>query len=283
MEKKLIRRAFAKIAADFDATDFFHREIGARLLDRLEVIACEPEFIVNLGSGTGQLSVELQSRFPKAQTCSIDSSPEMLAAGAEHQISVCADAEALPLGEGTADLVISNLMLQLCPDPPAALAEVRRILNNSGLFLFTTLGPGSLMELGRSWATADRFTHIAPFIEIRDLGNLLSQSGFTEPVLDAQILTITYDELPKLLDELRAGGSANATRDRNPGLTGHNARQRFAAAYDQLRDAEGKYPVTLEVIFGVAWAGTSRTSDRGANDEISIPLERLLKSRKPGS
>ena len=140
--------------------------------------------------------------------------------------------------------------------------------------MFTTFGRNSLIELGRAWATADRFTHIAPFFDIQELGNLLTSSGFIEPVLDIQTLTVTYDNLTAMLQDLRSAGSSNSTDGRNRGLTGRGAWQRLNAAYNQLRGPDGKLPVTLEIIFVLAWAG--RRS--GTEGEVEIPVDAIRKT-----
>lgn len=49
---------------------------------------------------------------------------------------VPAPAEALPLGDGQADAVVSTLVLCTVPSPAAALAEARRVLKPGGRLLF---------------------------------------------------------------------------------------------------------------------------------------------------
>ncbi len=57
-----------------------------RLRPGLELIARvavdQPEFIYDLGCGTGALTARLQARWPEAQVVGVDSSPEMLARAA---------------------------------------------------------------------------------------------------------------------------------------------------------------------------------------------------------
>jgi len=271
IDQSRVRRAFTRAAAQFDASDFLHREIRERLLERLLAISAEPAWIIDLGAGTGGATGGLKARFPDAKILSVDSSPAMLTAGKTLQHAVCADAANLPLIDGCADLVFSNLMLHHCPDPTATLSEARRVLSDRGLLMFTTFGSASFIELGRAWATADPFTHIAPFFDLQDLGTLLTSSGFTEPVLDRQTLTVTYDELPRLMQDLRNAGSTNVTTGRARGLTGRATWQRLVAAYDRLRNPDGKLPVTLEIVFALAWAG----GKAGQVGDIEIPVDRI--------
>jgi malonyl-CoA O-methyltransferase len=278
IDQARIRRAFARAAAHFDAQDFLHREVLERLLERLLAVTVEPDRIIDLGAGTGNATPDIQNRFPTAQILSVDSSAQMLAAGKPAPSRLCAEAAKLPLIDACSDLVISNLMLHHCPDPAVVLTEARRVLSDQGALMLTTFGRNSFIELGRAWASADPFTHIAPFFDIQDLGNLLTTSGFTEPVLDIQTLTITYDNLTRMMQDLRSAGSTNSTNDRNRGLTGRGAWQRLTDAYDQLRGADGKLPVSIEIIFVLAWAGKHNT----AGGEVEIPIDTISRVfRKP--
>ncbi len=279
LDQHRIRHAFTRAAAGFDAGDFLYREIRARMLERLPAVTAEPALVIDLGAGTGCTTAGLQASFPAAQILSVDSSAAMLTAGNDVAQRICADATRLPLIDGCADAVVSNLMLHHCPAPAAVLTEARRVLSTQGFLMLTTFGRESLTELGRAWASADRFTHIAPFFDLQELGNLLAATGFSEPVLDLQTLTVTYDNLAKMMDDLRSTGSTNATGGRNPGLTGRNAWRRLVAAYDQLRRADGKLPVTIEIIFLLAWAGGYR--EEGA--EIEIPVDTIGKGNRSRS
>ena len=62
----------------------------------------------------------------------------------------------LPLASASVDLVFSNLMLQWCQPPDAALAEVRRVLRPGGFLAFSTFGPATLQELRSAWAQRRR-------------------------------------------------------------------------------------------------------------------------------
>lgn len=279
LEQKLIRRGFERAAAGFDERDFLHREIRGRLLDRLQAVRIEPRVVVDLGAGTGAALRDLGTRFPDAAILPIDLTHAMLRAGAAAS-GICADAAKLPLADRSVDVIFSNLMLHHCPDPATVLAEARRVLRSPGVLLFTTFGPASFLELGRAWATADRFSHISPFADMHNIGDELARGGFAEPVMDSQVLTITYDSFDKLVTDLRNAGAANATEQRNHGLTGRVAAGRLRAACEAQANAEGRIPITLDIIFGIAWAGDGARR-RGPDDPIEIPVERIGRNR-PG-
>jgi ubiquinone/menaquinone biosynthesis C-methylase UbiE len=110
--------------------------------------------ILELGCGPGYLWQENLARIPTG--CEIllsDFSAGMLeqarrnlAAHYPFQFRVI-DAQAIPLGDATFDVVIANHMLYHVPDRPAALAEIQRILKPSGRFYASTGGARHMFEI----------------------------------------------------------------------------------------------------------------------------------------
>jgi malonyl-CoA O-methyltransferase len=173
---------------------------------------------------------------------------------------VAADALQLPLKAASAGLVWSNLLLHWLDDPLPALAEAHRILEVGGLLMFSTLGPDTLKEL-RS-AFADGYAHTQRYIDMHDLGDMLVACGFADPVMDMEIVTLTYDSFDAMLAELRAAGATCAMRSRRHGLAGRHAWEAAKAAYEALR-ADGKLPATFEVVYGHAWKAQSKKTPDG--------------------
>src|SRR2546430_2868953 len=161
---------------------------------------------------------------------------------------ICADIESLPLRGVVFDLVWSNLALVWVNDLPRVLAEFRRVLNVGGLLTFTTLGPDTLKELRAAFVQADGYTHTNRFIDMHDVGDMLVDAGFADPVMDMEQLTLTYSEPRTLLAELKAVGASNATRGRPRGLMGRVRWQRMLAALERLQRA-GRIPATFEIIY----------------------------------
>ncbi len=99
------------------------------------------EVVLDLGCGAGfDALVAAQLVGPTGRVVGIDLSPEMLAVAevgrAEAgfaQVEFCAGAvEALPFPEASFGLVLSNGVLNLIPDKPAALREIVRVLRPGG-------------------------------------------------------------------------------------------------------------------------------------------------------
>lgn len=295
-DKSRRRHAFDRAAPDFANAAFLHDEIRSRLLQRLSMIRIEPEWILDLGTATGAGARALAEYFPGSGIVGLDWSMNMLKEfGAKeggntrqkektsnNAISpLCADATHLPISDATIDLVFSNLLLNHCHDPISVLSEVHRVLRYPGLILFTTLGPDSLQELRQAWREVDSYTHVAHFTDMHDIGDALIRAGFAEPVMTRDSLRITYTSLPAAIADLRAVGSINATANRNRALTSRGIWARLTEAYERFRNAEEKLPVSIEVIYGLAWSGRPRTGSVTTDGEFEIAVDDLtLISRK---
>jgi len=280
LDQHRIRRAFQRAAQNFNDADFLHREVGRRLLERLELIALNPSEVADLGAGTLGDACRLKKRYIDAQVTAIDFAPKMLSAGSANDdetgtvSAVCANASRLPFHNACFDLVFSSLMLHWCPDVVTVLRETRRVLDFPGLFCFATFGPDTLRELGEAWREIDHFSHISPFVDMHDLGDMLVDTGFVEPVVDRELITVTYGSLAGLMRDLKGVGSINATVDRNRGLTGRTRWQKLSRQFEKNRDPDGRIPVTLEMVYAQAWAAPVRPGTEALGDgRLQIPVE----------
>jgi malonyl-CoA O-methyltransferase len=287
-----VRRSFDRAAATFDGAAVLHTEVRDNLLQRLQLTALTPRVVVDLGAGTGHLSRALKRRYPGALVIALDSSSGMLRAAARRRswlrrfALLCADAEHLPLADGSVDLILSNLTLQWC-NPDAVFAECRRVLAPHGLLSFTTLGPDTLRELRTAWAGVDPCSHVHQFIDMHDLGDALVRGGFASPVLDVERYTLTYSDFAQVAADLKATGAHNASAGRAKGLTGRGKFAAMQAVYETFRQA-GRLPATYEVVFGQAWApdetarrGGAAAGQSGADSTVSLDeIKRQLHSRR---
>ncbi len=279
-DRKAVRRAFRRAAADYAARDFLHAEIRSRLLERLHFVDLAVRTAIDLGAGPPAATADLAQLLPDAQIIAIDSVAEMLGSGSQPWTRLCAEAARLPLISGSADLVSAGMLFHWCDDPLAVLGEIRRILRFPGLLLFSTLGPDTLQELRSAWSRVDGCTHTLHFTDMHDIGDALLQAGFIEPVVECERLTVTYRDIRQLVTDLRAVGAADLGPGRRRSLTPRGHWNAMLEAYEKQRHADGALPVTVEVICGHAWTAPNRRDpDSG---DVEIPLDRLpIRRRAP--
>ncbi len=260
LDKARVRASFNRAANTYDAAAVLQKLVREEMLSRLDLIKIAPQAILDAGCGTGHGSFALQKRFKNAQVISLDLALGMLQKTEAqrpilHKIFgkkglLCADIESLPIADARMDLVWSNLALQWCNNLDAAFNETMRVLQPNGLYIFSTFGPDTLKELRA--ASNNGNTHVSRFIDMHDIGDALTRAGFSAPVLDVEHYTLTYDDVKKVMLDLKSIGAHNATQGRGRGLAGKGFLQNLALQYEQFR-ANGKLPATFEVIYGHAW------------------------------
>jgi malonyl-CoA O-methyltransferase len=273
LDKRVVRRSFDRAAATYDKAAVLQHEVCRRSLERLDFIRHAPLRILDAGCGTGNAWRGLAARYPAARMIALDLAPGMLRQACTavpwHQrllrrgpLAVCGDLERLPLAGGSIDLAWSNLALQWVNALPRAFAEMRRVLAPGGLFLFTTFGPDTLKELRAAQAGTDGHVHVSRFIDMHDIGDLLVQGGFADPVIDMETFTLTYDDARSVMRDLKAIGAHNAAADRPSALSGKQWLAAVEQKYEGFR-RDGKLPATFEVIYGHAWRPAQRLGPGG--------------------
>jgi malonyl-CoA O-methyltransferase len=279
IDKSRLRRAFDAAARAYDEAAVLQHEVRARLLERLDYIKLEPSRVLDAGTGTGRASDALLKRYRSAQVVALDLAYGMVQIARRkgrwlrRPLGVNADIEALPFADGSFDLVFSNLTLQWLDEPDRVFAELRRVLAPHGLLMFTTFGPDTLRELRTAWQAADAGAHVNEFLDMHDVGDALVRAGFADPVMDMEMITVTYERARQLMRDLKAIGAANAMRERQRGLTGRARLQAVEAAYEAFRTPEGLLPATYEVVYGHAWAPDAPPPTRPKGRPLEIPVK----------
>jgi malonyl-CoA O-methyltransferase len=288
IDRASVRRAFERAAATYDSAAVLQREVAQRMAERLGFVRMEPSVILDAGCGTGGALGELQARYPRARLLGLDLAFAMVQAAQRRELEahaearslrrrllgafdpaapgrpglVCADVRRLPIRTRGIDLVWSNLTLQWVDDLPLAFGELHRVLNVGGLLMFTTFGPDTLSELRHAFAAADGTAHVNVFIDMHDIGDMLVHAGFADPVMDMEMITMTYADAGLLMRDLKAIGAQNARIDRRRGLTGRKSWQKMLAALEGFR-RDGRLPASFEVVYGHAWKPEARATDDG--------------------
>jgi SAM-dependent methyltransferase len=97
-----------------------------------------PETVVDVGCGTGNLSMELVSRWPTTRVVAVDLSPPFVEAArsrlpADRARVVVGSAMELPEPDASADAALAMLVLNFVPDPAVGAAEMARVTRPGGV------------------------------------------------------------------------------------------------------------------------------------------------------
>jgi malonyl-CoA O-methyltransferase len=293
-DPRLVRRIFDRRAASFDDVAFLPREIAKRMRERLDYIKVTPTRVLDAGCGQGADLPALRERFAEASVLGADLSGAMLAKasvaemaeseanagwrrflpatlgkafGARGPQLAQADFAQLPFAAGAFELLWSNLALHWHARPDLVFPEWQRVLKVNGLLMFSTLGPDTLRELSGAYAQAEKSLDLAPrphtidFVDMHDLGDMLVESGFEIPVMDQEVLTITYKSPESLLNDVRRWGAYPP--EWRATASSRSLRAALVAALDTRRREDGAIPLTFEVIYGHAWKSVPRTTAEG--------------------
>ena len=276
-DRATVRRNRERAAAKFAAHDFLFREVGERLLDRLDDLTLRFPLAVEIGARHGLLRNLLAGRGGIAVL--VETNLSVAALGGDGALRLVADEELFPFADGSLDLVVSNLALHWANDLPGVLSQVRRALKPDGLFLASLFGGETLHELGQALgeaelaATGGMAPRIAPLVDVRDAGALLQRAGFALPVVDSDRIDVSYPDALALMRDLRHMGETNAAIERPRQLSRRDVVLGAAAVYhERFGDAQGRVPATFQIIYLTAWRpheSQQKPAKRGSG-EISL-------------
>jgi SAM-dependent methyltransferase len=254
-DRRLLRTRRARAAALGPVTFLLDR-VATDLAERLAAVVRQFDLAVDLGTPGDAVRRAIAGQVGTM----VAAEPQAAGAGGPG-LRVAADEEALPFRDGSLDLVVSALALQLVNDLPGALVQIRRALKPDGLLLAALLGGDSLTELREAFAAAEAEVEggvsprVAPFADLRDLGALLQRTGFALPVIDADRLTVRYASPFQLMHDLRRMGAGNVLAERRRTPLRRATLKRMAEIYgERFADADGRVRATFEIIYLSGWA-----------------------------
>lgn len=151
-DPKFVKDAFSKIADRYVVTNHV-LSMGTDILWRKKVgrivKAWQPNDILDVATGTGDLALELQKVCPDANLLASDFCPEMLAHASTRGVknTQVVDAMNMPFEDDSCDVLTVAFGLRNMSDYAAALTEMKRVIRPGGHLLvldFST--PNGLLE-----------------------------------------------------------------------------------------------------------------------------------------
>jgi arsenite methyltransferase len=164
----------------------------------------EGDTVVDLGSGAGNDCFIARSLVGESgRVIGVDMTPQMIEKARVNAAKLnfhnvefrLGEIEHLPVGEGEADVVVSNCVLNLVPDKKQALKETFRILKKGGHFSISDIVTYSSIPEGLRDAAALYAGCVSGALIKEDYLQLIAEAGFT----NIQVQKERKNELP---DEL---------------------------------------------------------------------------------
>ncbi len=194
----------------------------------------------------------------------IDEARELLKALAtddSKHVLHCGDDENIAIRPESLDLFVSILTLHHVNDLPGALSQILATLKPDGLFMGALFAGDTLFELRQVLRQAEleceegMSPRIAPFADIRSVGDLLHRVGFKLPVVDSDRFTVSYADPSRLFEDLRAQGQTNTLTERHKKPLKRKTLSRALELYRELfPDGEGGVTATFEIVHAAGWA-----------------------------
>lgn len=268
------------------ASPWLHEEVGRRMEERLEWIRLAPADWADWEPVRGGLEahVRIAQRYPQARAHVFEPQPERAAVARERlagrgwrrllpgALGGGGATQFGPVADGSVQMLWSNMLLHLSADPQALIAQWHRALAVDGFLMFSCLGPDTLRELRALYAALGWPPPGPEFTDMHDWGDMLVHTGFAEPVMDMERITLAFATPERLLAELRELG-ANLHPGRFPALRGRAWKARLLEALGrELRGADGQLALTFEVIYGHALKPPPRAK---VADRTEVPVADL--------
>jgi len=282
-DRQLLRRRRERVQAQFAGVDFLFRRAAEDMLERIDIILRQFPLALDLGAGHGLLASELAARPNIEQVIAADHSAALLRGLAGSGVALLAlDEEFLPFREASLDLITCMQALHFVNDLPGALIQIRRALKPDGLFMAALPGGRTLNELRTSFMLAEEelcggvSPRVAPMADVRDYGGLLQRAGFALPVVDNDVVMVTYESPLKLMRELRLMGAGNVLCERLKKPVSRALLQRVVEIYAERFSEDGRILATFEIIHMSGWAPDPGQQQPLVPGSASTPLSQAL-------
>lgn len=225
-------------------------QLGKEMLDRLNWMTIKPKKIIETWARLPEISTALQQQFPDSKITRFNEEW-----GQADFKAGCKPALSIPMSNHSVQMIFANYFLPWQKNFKQQFKEWRRVLQENGLLIFSAFGPDTLLE----WREQLKNDEIPQFIDMHDLGDMLIQAGFIDPVIEVDHIVVSYRDQMKLVNELIAAGMW------------------FPENHEQISElisapAEN-LQTTYEIIIAHAYAATPKNKDA----EQAIPLQHIRK------
>lgn len=236
-------------------------EISKRMEEKLSIIKLNPQSIFQSGCIHPQI---IYKRYPKAVNyCTDTSCRQSILKRIFLKLTKQPLLKFVANGDETLkhsiDLIWSNLELQNHSNPENLMTAWEKLLKPEALLMFSYLGPDTGKELRQ---VAGLESSILSSWDMHDVGDALAKSGFAEPVMDMEYITLEYDSHDLLLKDAMELGLADD-------LTAHKK---------QIFELKKPLKLTLELVYGHAWLPKQRLS-KSKEGIATIEIDQITRQK----
>jgi len=264
------------------------------MAERLPIIRLQPACVLDWCARLGGSRSLLQQAYPKAQVVAV----ELAAAQRDATLEALQSqrpawwspsrwqappsvllADEVTAGQG--QLLWANMVLHGSSDPLATMRRWHQATAVDGFVMFSTLGPGSLEGLRALYARHGWAPPHAPFVDMHDLGDMLVEAGFADPVMDQEMLTLHWADGAALLAELRGLGG-NVHPQRQAGLRTPRWQDALLRALPELAVRDGRPALSFEIVYGHAFRPAPRPRMKAVTTVAAEDLRTMARTGRRG-
>ena len=251
-----------RAAYNYETYSFLKDYVSTELVERIKDVKRNFNLALDWGSHDGRGASELLKTNQIDSIICAEYSPVFANLARIRNIStISAPFESVPFLSSSFELVVSTLSLHWVNDLSQQFSQIHEVLKPDGLFIAALFGLGTLKELRESLIEAEielcgGATQIVPPLpSMHDMATLLQQAGFALPVADVDRVTVRYNNLFKLLRDLKGMGEQSPMFKRSgQGLSSKLLGRADEIYRENCADSDGKIPATFQIIWVSGWS-----------------------------
>ena len=216
MNEKLIQFIFNKNSKKLVNLSDLYENVALEMCEKLKYLKFTNDILLELGSGINTDSKIISKINDKNLILKVDFALNLIKDYKvketfynkflnKKKYDICADVNYLPIKNNCIDLVWSNMCLPFITNINEVFNQVNYCLKNNGLFIASSLGPQTFLQLDT--LGLKRFN----FVDMHDLGDELAKAGFTDIVVSSEIFNLQYSEIHTFFSDIKISGCGSAT------------------------------------------------------------------------
>ena len=159
---------------------------------------------------------------------------------------------------GTYDLIIGLSLINFLDDIPSFLKQAKNLLSTDGLMLLNFFSENSLLELKEMFSSVESELYngisqrFMPVVDIRDIGDLMNNLGFSDTVVSRENLKYFYTNFKDILRHLRLMSCTNFLKVKQNKYINKIFMNKLITYFDK-RKINNFFELNIEVLIINSW------------------------------